>query len=449
MWDTLLERQLDSIVKEGRLIVHMPDGRTLAFGEADAEPVVIHLHDPALIRKLVLNAELYLGEGYMDEAFTIEGDDLHGLLTLALKNLQRIEDEGLEMWHRRLVSGLRTALRRFAQHNPIGRAQRNVAHHYDLSGELYRLFLDEDMQYSCAYFARPDMTLEEAQAAKKRHIAKKLLLEPGHRVLDIGCGWGGMGLTLAQDYGAEVVGVTLSSEQHQVANRRAVEAGLQDRVRFLLQDYRNVTDSFDRIVSVGMFEHVGAPHYREFFRHLRRMLKPDGVALLHTIGRVTPPGATNPWITKYIFPGGYVPAMSEVMAAIEKEGLIVTDIEVLRLHYAETLRHWHDRFMANVDRVREIYDDRFCRMWRWYLVASELTFRHYGQVVFQFQIARRQEAVPLTRDYLYREDMAALAGPAPKGGKGAKGSGSTGGKSRRKTPARPGTRRKSREPEKV
>ena len=449
MWDTLLERQLDSIVKEGRLIVHMPDGRTLAFGEADAEPVVIHLHDPALIRKLVLNAELYLGEGYMDEAFTIEGDDLHGLLTLALKNLQRIEDEGLEMWHRRLVSGLRTALRRFAQHNPIGRAQRNVAHHYDLSGELYRLFLDEDMQYSCAYFARPDMTLEEAQAAKKRHIAKKLLLEPGHRVLDIGCGWGGMGLTLAQDYGAEVVGVTLSSEQHQVANRRAVEAGLQDRVRFLLQDYRNVTDSFDRIVSVGMFEHVGAPHYREFFRHLRRMLKPDGVALLHTIGRVTPPGATNPWITKYIFPGGYVPAISEVMAAIEKEGLIVTDIEVLRLHYAETLRHWHDRFMANVDRVREIYDDRFCRMWRWYLVASELTFRHYGQVVFQFQIARRQEAVPLTRDYLYREDMAALASPAPKGGKGAKGSGSTGGKSRRKTPARPGTRRKSREPEKV
>ncbi len=449
MWDKLFERQLDSIVREGRLVVHMPDGRTLAFGDSAAEPVVIHVHDPALIRKLVLNAELHLGEGYMDEAFTIEGDDLHGLLTLALKNLQRIEDEGREMWHRRIVGGLRTALRRFAQHNPVGRAQRNVAHHYDLSGELYRLFLDEDMQYSCAYFTRPDMTLEEAQAAKKHHIAKKLLIEPGHRVLDIGCGWGGMGLTLARDHGAEVVGVTLSSEQHQVANRRAVEAGLQDRVKFLLQDYRNVTDSFDRIVSVGMFEHVGAPHYREFFRHLRRMLKPDGVALLHTIGRVTPPGATNPWITRYIFPGGYVPAMSEVMAAIEKEGLIVTDIEVLRLHYAETLRHWHDRFMANVDRVREIYDDRFCRMWRYYLVASELTFRHYGQVVFQFQIARKQDAVPLTRDYLYREAAATPAEPAA-GAEGGAREGTRGGaKGRRKSPSKPRSRRRSRQPEQV
>ncbi|MDE3239503.1 MAG: class I SAM-dependent methyltransferase, partial [Paracoccaceae bacterium] len=285
------------------------------------------------------------------------------------------------------------------------RARRNVAHHYDLSGELYDLFLDEDRQYSCAYFADPSMTLEEAQRAKKAHIANKLLLEPGMTVLDIGCGWGGLGLTLARDYGARVVGVTLSEEQHKVATRRAKEAGLSDRVEFRLCDYRTVTETFDRVVSVGMFEHVGVPHYREYFSAVHDRLAPDGVALIHTIGRVTPPGSTSPWILKYIFPGGYVPALSEMMSAVEKNALWSTDIEVWRMHYAYTLRHWHDRFVAKQDKAKALYDERFCRMWRYYLIASEMSFRHYGQCVFQVQLARRQEAVPLTRTYLYPPEI--------------------------------------------
>jgi cyclopropane-fatty-acyl-phospholipid synthase len=279
-----------------------------------------------------------------------------------------------------------------------------VAHHYDLSGELYDLFLDEDRNYSCAYFRDPGMTLNEAQEAKKHHIAKKLLIEPGMKVLDIGCGWGGMGLTLARDYGAEVTGVTLSEEQHAMANARAEKAGLADRARFELMDYRDVTGQFDRIVSIGMFEHVGVPQYDTFFDTVERLLKPDGIALIHTIGRSDPPGTTSPWILKYIFPGGYVPAMSEAMSAVERRALVTTDVEVWRLHYAKTLRKWRERFEANIDRVRELYDDRFCRMWRYYLTASELTFRLDNQVVFQFQMSPKQDAVPLTREYLYRDD---------------------------------------------
>ncbi|MEM9523570.1 MAG: cyclopropane-fatty-acyl-phospholipid synthase family protein, partial [Pseudomonadota bacterium] len=269
------------------------------------------------------------------------------------------------------------------------------------SGELYDLFLHEDKQYSCAYFRTPGDTLEKAQAQKKAHIAGKLLLKPEMRVLDIGCGWGGMAMTLARDHGAHVTGVTLSEEQYKTANARVTAAGLQDKVRIFLSDYRDLDGVFDRIVSVGMFEHVGAPHYREYFSHVRRKLVPDGVALIHTIGRLNPPGVTSPWIHKYIFPGGYVPSMSETMAAIEKEGLVTADIEIWRLHYAETLRHWYDRFVARIEEARALYDDRFCRMWRYYLVASELTFRLSSQVVFQFQLARDQRAVPMTRDYLY------------------------------------------------
>jgi cyclopropane-fatty-acyl-phospholipid synthase len=249
------------------------------------------------------------------------------------------------------------------------------------------------------------MTLEEAQAAKKQHIAGKLLIEPGMRVLDIGCGWGGMGLTLARDYGAEVVGVTLSEEQHAMANARAEKAGLSDRVRFELMDYRKVEGKFDRIVSVGMFEHVGVPHYGEYFRTVRERLTDDGIALIHTIGRCERPGTTSPWIAKYIFPGGYVPALSETLHAIEGQDLFTTDVEVWRLHYAETLKHWYDRFTANIDKARALYDDRFCRMWRYYLVACELTFRLDRQVVFQFQLSPVQDAVPLTRDYLYRGNL--------------------------------------------
>jgi cyclopropane-fatty-acyl-phospholipid synthase len=283
----------------------------------------------------------------------------------------------------------------------VGRARANVAHHYDLSGALYDLFLDADRQYSCAYFSHPGMSLEAAQAAKIEHIAKKLLLRPGMEVFEIGCGWGGLSLALARDHGVRVLGVTLSEEQLKLARARAEAAGLSDRVRFELMDYRAVRGEFDRVVSVGMFEHVGVPHYREYFDTVRARLKPDGVALIHTIGRAAPPGATSPWITKYIFPGGYVPAMSEMTAAVEAADLYPCDLEVWRLHYAETLRHWHDRFVAREAEAEALYDARFCRMWRYYLKASEMTFRLNRQCVFQVQLARAQDAVPLTRDYLY------------------------------------------------
>jgi cyclopropane-fatty-acyl-phospholipid synthase len=276
-----------------------------------------------------------------------------------------------------------------------------VAHHYDLSGRLYSLFLDRDRQYSCAYFPRGDETLEEAQIAKKRHIAAKLCLDrPDVTVLDIGSGWGGLALTLARDYGARVTGVTLSTEQLAESRARTVAEGLEDRVSFKLLDYRAVDRKFDRIVSVGMFEHVGVGHYREFFDTVARALNPDGVALLHAIGRSDGPGFTNPWIAKYIFPGGYCPALSEVLPRVEKSTLIATDIEVLRLHYAETLRNWRRRFAANRDTITSLYDERFCRMFEFYLCGAEIAFRREGHMVFQIQLAHRQTAVPLTRDYI-------------------------------------------------
>lgn len=399
MWDNLFDRAVQRIIRTGTLIVELPDGTSRRYGDGTGTPVKVTLTDPELLRKLLVNPELHVGEAYTDGTLVIEDDDLYGFLRLAITNIARGHLSPVQ----RLTSWLRVALRTVRQYNPVGRAKANVAHHYDLSEELYALFLDADRQYSCAYFRSPDDTLEQAQKNKKAHIARKLMIEPGMRVLDIGCGWGGMALTLAREHGARVLGVTLSEEQHKVATARAREAGLSDRVEFRLTDYRNVEGRFDRVVSVGMFEHVGAPHYREFFRHLRDFLTEDGVALLHTIGRTGPPGATNPWIDKYIFPGGYIPAMSEVLAAIEREALITTDVEVWRLHYAETLRHWHERFMANRDRVLELYDERFVRMWRFYLVASELTFRLDHQVVFQFQLTRRLDVLPVTRDYMYRD----------------------------------------------
>ncbi len=404
MWETLLDRILKSLVRFGTLEVHMPAGRVARYGDGTAPEVTVRLHDPAILRRLVLNPDLGAGEGYMDATLTIDGDDLHGFLEIAMRNTSTDR----RLWWRTLVRRTRSTVRWLAQFNPAGRARANVAHHYDLSGELYDLFLDRDKQYSCGYFRTPDDTLEQAQEQKKAHIAGKLLLEPGMRVLDIGCGWGGMALTLARDHGAHVLGVTLSEEQLKIARERAKAEGLSDRVEFRLQDYREVTGQFDRIVSIGMFEHVGVPHYREYFRNVHDLLTEDGVALIHTIGRTEPPGTTNPWMAKYIFPGGYIPAMSEAMAAVEKEQLWPTDVEVWRLHYAETLRHWEQRFSANIDRARELYDDRFCRMWRFYLVACEQAFRYNWQCVFQFQLARTRDAVPLTRDYLYApgQDMA-------------------------------------------
>jgi cyclopropane-fatty-acyl-phospholipid synthase len=408
MWDRLLDSMLAALIRRGTLTLFMPDGTRRVHGDRGDPQVTVRIHDPALVPRLVRTPELAMGEGYMDGTLSIDGDDLHALFAVLLGNW----GDGHAHWWMRLNERLRTLLRRAQQWNPAPRSRANVAHHYDLSGALYALFLDPDRQYSCAYFRDPAMTLEEAQAAKKAHIAAKLRLAPGQHVLDIGCGWGGMAITLARDHGVRVTGITLSEEQLKVATERAAAAGLSDRVSFRLTDYRDVRGRFDRVVSVGMFEHVGVPHYRTYFDAVAALLDTGGVALIHTIGRAARPGSTSPWITRYIFPGGYVPALSEVMPAVEAAGLWPADIEVWRLHYAETLRHWQQRFQANRDKVRALHDERFCRMWMYYLVASEMTFRAGRQCVFQLQLARDQQAVPLTRDYLYPADRHALRAAA-------------------------------------
>ncbi|HET8729130.1 MAG TPA: cyclopropane-fatty-acyl-phospholipid synthase family protein [Alphaproteobacteria bacterium] len=393
----LLAGLLKRIVKRGSLVLIDPEGRSHRFGEPGREPdVVIAVRDHGVARRIFVNPYLALGEAYMDGSLTIEKGSLYNFLDLISANLGMTD--ALPLGRVRRIFG--RLFRSLQQFNPMGRAQRNVAHHYDLSDQLYDLFLDRDRQYSCAYFETPHAALEDAQLAKKRHIAAKLLMKPGQKVLDIGSGWGGMGLYLAQTCGADVTGVTLSHEQLAVSQHRAKEAGLDQSVRFRLEDYRNLSGRFDRIVSVGMFEHVGVPHYPQFFAKVRDLLAEDGVMLLHAIGRSDGPGTTNPWIRKYIFPGGYIPALSEVLPSIERMGLMVTDIEILRLHYAETLRHWRQRFLANLDRVKEIYDERFCRMWEFYLAGSEVSFRYGGLMVFQIQLAKSIDAVPLTRDYV-------------------------------------------------
>ncbi len=398
MWQRVLDLTLRRMLRKGSLEVRYPDGSSHRYGDGLGACLLVQLHDNATVRHLVLNPELALGEAYMNGALTIETGDLQALLGLIVANR---DDAGRLVWQRLLI-GARIALRRFAQNNVAGRSRRNVAHHYDLSDDLYDLFLDADRQYSCAYFRDPDDTLEQAQANKKHHIARKLRIAPGMRVLDIGCGWGGMARMLARDYDAHVLGVTLSKQQYAHAAAIADREGLSDRVTHQLCDYRDVSGAFDRIVSVGMFEHVGLPNYNIYFKTIRDLLTPDGIALIHSIGWTATPDATNPWIAKYIFPGGYIPTMSEVMRAVEKSHLWTADVEVWRLHYAHTLRHWIDRFEMNVDKIRALYDDRFVRMWRFYLTACEQTFLHGRQAVFQFQLSRRIDAVPLARDYLYQ-----------------------------------------------
>ena len=385
---------LKSIIRTGSLRLIDGAGRAHEVGDGQPPRCTIRLLRRRLDYTLAINPALTVGEAYMDGILVVEEGTLYDFLEIAAHNYVHLERNP---W----FALLNQLTRRIWQHNPVGRAQRNVAHHYDLSGKLYDLFLDRDRQYSCAYFASPAESLEAAQENKKRHIASKLLLDrPGLKVLDIGSGWGGLGLYLAQETDADVTGVTLSTEQHKVSQERAAETGLAGRVRFHLRDYREEVGRYDRIVSIGMFEHVGVPHYREFFAKVKDLLNDDGVALLHSIGRMDPPGGTNPWLQKYIFPGGYTPALSEVMAAVQDVGLWVTDIEILRLHYAETLRCWRQRFLANREAIRALYDERFCRMWEFYLIGCELAFRHGGQMVFQIQLAKRQDAVPLTRDYM-------------------------------------------------
>jgi len=395
----LLAKALSRVLGEGQLTIIDAAGRAHRLqGRRDGPAVTMRIHTRWTELRLLLRPRLAFGEAYMDGTLTVEDGDIYTLLDLLGRNIAAIDTTAMVRWSyawQRLV-------RILEQYNPVGRAQKNVAHHYDLNDQLYDFFLDRDRQYSCAYFKTGDESLDQAQLDKKQHIAAKLLLQPGQSVLDIGSGWGGMALFLSQQFGVDVTGVTLSKEQHAVSSRRALEGGLADKVRFKLLDYRQEESRYDRIVSVGMFEHVGVAHYVEFFTKVKQLLKDDGVMLLHAIGRMEPPGGTNTWLRKYIFPGGYTPALSEVMTAIEKVGLWVTDVEILRLHYAETLRHWRSRFLANRERIKQMagYDDRFCRMWEFYLAGCEVAFRYMNQMVFQIQIARKQDAVPLTRDYV-------------------------------------------------
>ena len=343
----------------------------------------------------MLNPELALGEAFMDGDFIVEQGSIADALELLMG-----QPEVLPQWAK-LRWWARYLIRHLGQLNLRKQARENVAHHYDLDGRLYSLFLDSDRQYSCAYFETPDVGLEEAQLAKKRHLAAKLLIERDHRVLDIGCGWGGLGLYLAETLGADVTGVTLSTEQWLASNARAAERRVSRTAKFLLQDYRDIQGRFDRIVSVGMFEHVGVDFYETFFRHCAELLSEDGVMVLHSIGRSEGPDATTPWIAKYIFPGGYIPALSEVLPAIERAGLLVCDIEILRLHYAETLKAWRARFMARREEAVELYDERFARMWEFYLACSEMAFRKQNLMNMQIQLSRRQGVVPITRDYIF------------------------------------------------
>lgn len=391
---------LRTLIRHGSLRVIDWRGNTETYGDGTGPGSAIRIHDRLTALRLLLNPQFEAGEAYMEGRLTVEEGTLNDFLDLLFRSI------GLRPLGYPPLSGVTERLRylgrRLRQFNHVSRAQRNVEQHYDLSDTLYDLFLEGDRQYSCGYFASGDETLEECQALKKRHLAAKLLLRPGHTVLDIGSGWGGLGLTLAKDFGAEVTGLTLSREQHDYSNRRAQNEGAADHVRFKMLDYRLETGCYDRIVSVGMFEHVGVNHYGEFFRKVAELLKSDGVALLHSIGRPDGPGHTNPWIARHIFPGGYAPALSEVLPAIEQAGLLVTDIEILRLHYAETLKLWRERFEARREEIRSLYDERFCRMWEFYLSTSELSFRHQGMMVFQIQMARSPGAVPITRDYITR-----------------------------------------------
>ncbi|MBV2142549.1 cyclopropane-fatty-acyl-phospholipid synthase family protein [Falsochrobactrum sp. TDYN1] len=392
---------LNHMIKTGDLAVTDADGARFSYGDKTGTPVHIRFNSAHAERAVAFNPELKLAECFMDGEIDFLEGDIYTLLQIVFENTGPTAAK--EPWMR-AMGHLRILFRRFQQMNTLTRSSNNIKSHYDLSGELYDLFLDPDKQYSCAYFDPPNATLPQAQLAKKRHIAAKLLLKEGHKVLDIGCGWGGMGLYLARFLKANVTGVTLSEEQYTIANKRAAEEGLADRANFQLTDYRKIDDKFDRLVSVGMFEHVGVGHFAEYFEHAARLMKPDGIFMLHAIGRADGPGATNPFIRKYIFPGGYIPALSEVLPHIEKAGLYVTDIEILRLHYAETLKEWRKAFMANRDRAKALYDERFCRTWEFYLAASESAFRWQNMMVFHIQIAHKQESVPLTRNYIEAEE---------------------------------------------
>ena len=392
-----LQAVLANLVREGDLTLRLPGGGEVRLGDGTGPRLIARITSAGWAARIAAKPGLGVGEAYMDGGLVLEEGQIGQFIDLIganAKNKPRSKG-GLRRWLRRT---LREANDRVA-------SLRNVAHHYDLSYDLYRRFLDEDMQYSCAYFERPDMTLEEAQLAKKRHIAAKLALSPGQSVVEIGCGWGGLALTLAEESGVEVDAITLSVEQLKIAKARAEAKGMASQVRFSLTDYRDLKGTYDRVLSVAMFEAVGRPHYQDYFDGVARLMKDDGVGLIHSIGRPSP-GVTNAWIDKYIFPGGYSPSLSEVMPAIEKAGLIVTDVEILRLHYAETIRHWRDRFEAARADIAALYDERFCRMFEFYLGIAEQSFRARRQYIWQIQLAKRVDVLPITRDYIGEAERA-------------------------------------------
>ncbi len=395
-----LSKLLSHLVQVGTLTVTDADGGTHVFGgRAPGPSVTMALTDPKLYKSLFFNTELAAGEAYMDGTLSFPDSSLREFLTLISTN--RNKPTGRPRGFQRVAGAVSRRLKRFQQSNPIGKAQQNIAHHYDVGNDFYRLFLDDGLFYSCAYFENDDDTLEAAQVAKCRLIAAKLDLQPGQKILDIGCGWGGLAIYLAQMEDVHVHGVTLSTEQHALAVERAKEAGVSDRVKFELRDYRELNQQYDRIVSVGMFEHVGVPRYDEFFGKVNELMPDDGVMLLHSIGHMSPPSTASAWLRKYIFPGAYSPALSEVFPVVERNRLWVTDCEFLRLHYAMTLRHWHTRFEANRDRVAEMYDERFCRMWEFYLVSCEMMFQTGAQEVFHMQLSRNRDASSIRRDYIF------------------------------------------------
>ncbi|MFT3972664.1 MAG: cyclopropane-fatty-acyl-phospholipid synthase family protein [Amaricoccus sp.] len=397
MLENVLDTALRTGISHGNLRVSFPSGRGETYGDGSGALIAIRITDPARLRAIALDPGLAVAEAYMDGALVIEHGDIYGLIAVAKSNMRpEVSTPGAWFQHLRRSVALAPVARAIG----LKAARANVAHHYDLDERLYRLFLDDDMQYSCAWFERPDMTLDQAQLAKKRLIAAKLLVRPDARVLDIGCGWGGMALYLARCCDADVTGITLSREQLRIAEARAEAAGLSRRVRFRLQDYREVRETFDNIVSVGMFEHVGKRQFPVFFRTAARLLAPDGVMLLHSMTQPAPALYNQPFLEKYIFPGGYIPSVGEVVPAIERAGLLLRDVEILSLHYAETVKAWRERFLARRDEVVALYDERFLRMWEFYLAGSESAFRHDHIHVSHFQLAREQQRVPLTRAYV-------------------------------------------------
>ena len=392
----LWKKSLDYLVKKGSLSVIDADGTTHKFGNGIGIESVVKLHDKSLHWKLAVNPGLYLGEAYMDGMLTLEVGNLNDFLAILAINFAVSKPTFLEKMEEKFAP----LLQKIQQNNPIGQAQKNVAPHYDVSDKLYELFLDKDWHYTCAYYTSPDNSLEQAQQDKIKHVAAKLQLKAGMKVLDAGCGWGGNAMYLARTFGVDVTGVTLSGEQTAKATQRAKEAGLSDKVRFYQKDFREMTGEFDRVVSIGMLEHIGAGFYKQVFDKTRELLKPEGVALFHCIGRLDGPGTTSPWLRKYIFPGGYAPALSEVTKVVEKSDLLTTDIEILRLHYAYTLRDWQKRFRDNWKAAAAIYDEKFCRMWEFYLVSAEMDFRYLSTIIFQIQLTKDVNTLPITRDYM-------------------------------------------------